>query len=266
MEPPLRFFARLALKRLPMSLYARERWALSKRPAYLTGVLAAAQFARSEGLREMIAIEFGVAGGEGILALQEEANAVETETGVRIKVYGFDSGDGLPEMTGDYRDHPDYWKCGDFPLDEASLRRQLTSRTNLILGPVKDTVPEFIERTQDAPVGFVSFDLDLYSSTKQALRILSHPKKSILKKVPLYFDDVLESMVSHRFAGELLAIEEFNEQHSHVKIDVWRGIQMGRPFPEHPYLHCMYLAHDLEAISGMTLDRDIRRLPMGILC
>lgn len=264
MEQPFRFFTRLLLKRLPVSAETRDRWCLSCRPAYLTGLLNAAGIAKFEGVSEIIAIEFGVAGGLGLITMQEEAGLVERHTGVCIKVYGFDSGGGLPEMTGDHRDHPDYWKPGDFPLDEGSLRKKLTSRTRLILGEVKDTVPEFIECIQDAPVGFVSFDLDLYSSTTHALQVLSHPKKSILKKVPLYFDDVLETMVSHRFAGELLAIDEFNDQQSGVKIDLWRGLKIGRPFPDHPYMDCMYLAHDLEAISGVTLDRNIRHLSLEL--
>lgn len=246
-----------------MSLSARERWGLSRRPGYLTGLLYAAGVAKLDGVPEFIAIEFGVAGGQGLVTLQEEAEAVERETGVRIKVYGFDSGGGLPEMTGDHRDHPDYWKPGDFPLDEPSLRRKLTSRSNLVLGNVKDTVPEFVERIQDAPIGFISIDLDLYSSTTHALKVLSHPKKSMLKKATLYFDDVMEPMVSHRFAGELLAIDEFNDRQSKVKINLWRGLKIGRPFPDHPYLDCMYLAHDLEAISRVTLQRDVRHLPLA---
>lgn len=262
MESPFRFFTRLLLKRLPVSTSTRDQWCLSKRPGYLTGLLSAAGIARLEGVSEIIAIEFGVAGGQGLLTLQEEAEAVERATGVRIKVFGFDTGGGLPEFTGDHRDHPDYWKPGDFPLDETSLRGKLLPRTRLVLGEVKKTVPEFIERIQDAPIGFVSFDLDLYSSTTHALNVFSHPKKSMLKKVPLYFDDVMETLVSHRFAGELLAIDEFNERNATVKIDVWRGLKVGRPFPECTYFDCMYLAHDLEAIGGVNLERDIRRLPL----
>jgi len=236
---------------------------LSKRPAYLTGLLAAASLAHHEGVSEIIAIEFGVAGGQGLIILQEEAEAIEHETGIRIKVFGFDSGGGLPEFTGDHRDHPDYWKQGDFPLDETSLRQKLSPRTRLILGEVKQTVPEFIERAQNAPIGFVSFDLDLYSSTVHALKIFNHPRKSMLKKVPLYFDDVMETLVSHQFAGELLAIKEFNERDIKVKIDLWRGLKVGRPFPECQYFDCMYLAHDLEAIGKVSLERDIRHLSLG---
>src|SRR5687767_4483396 len=131
MEPPFRVFVKRLLRLLPLSPGTREVWSLSSRPAYLSGLYAAAQVARAQDTPDIIAIEFGVAGGQGLLALQTEAEAVEKETGIGIKVVGFDSGVGLPEPTGDHRDHPDYWREGDFPLDEPALRRQLSTRTRL---------------------------------------------------------------------------------------------------------------------------------------
>lgn len=262
MEPPFRIFARFLLKRCKVSVITRDLWCLSPRPAYLTGLLHAALLALEEGIPEIIAIEFGVAGGQGLVTLQDEAKTVEGEMGVRIKTFGFDTGTGLPEMSGDYRDHPDYWKTGDFPLDHASLRQHLLPSTRLILGDVKTTVSHFIEHIQDAPIGFISFDLDLYSSTTHALQVLTHPQKWMLKKIPLYFDEVEESLVSHRFAGELLAIDEFNQQSADVKIDVWRGLKSGRPFPDHPYFNRMYVAYDLKAISRTSVYREIERLPL----
>jgi hypothetical protein len=262
MESPFRLLTKRLLARLPISVGTRELWAISPRPAYLSGLVAGAWLAREHEIPAITAIEFGVAGGEGLLALQEEAAAVERESGVTIKVVGFDSGRGLPEMTGDYRDHPDYWKEGDFPLDEQALRGKLSPRTRLILGDVRENVPEFMAHIQEAPIGFISFDLDLYSSTVHALQLLSHRNRWMLSKVPLYFDDVEETLVSHRFAGELLAIDEFNESSSAVKIDPWRGIKVDRPFPEDPFLERMYVAYDLEAISGMRLERNLRHLPL----
>jgi hypothetical protein len=262
MEPPFRVFVKRLLRLLPLSPGTREVWSLSSRPAYLSGLYAAAQVARAQDTPDIIAIEFGVAGGQGLLALQTEAEAVEKETGIGIKVVGFDSGVGLPEPTGDHRDHPDYWREGDFPLDEPALRRQLSTRTRLILGDVKDTVPKFVEHMQDAPVGFVSFDLDLYSSTVHAFQLFTHSNRWMLRKVPLYFDDVEENLVSHRFAGELLAIDEFNDTSASIKIDRWRGIKTGRPFPEQPFLDRMYVAYDLDRISGAKLERDVRHLPL----
>jgi hypothetical protein len=262
MEPPFRIFTKALLKKLPISVRARELWGLSPRPGYLLGLLNGADLARYQGVPEICALEFGVAGGQGLIALQSEAEAVEKETGVRIKVYGFDRGTGLPELTNDYRDHPDYWKPGDFPMDEHLLRAKLQPRTQLILGDVEATTQQFVERIQDCPIGFVSFDLDLYSSTIHAFTVLTHPKKQILRQVPLYFDDVVESFVSHRFAGELLAIDEFNERNETVKIDRWRGVECGRPFPGEAYLDKMYVAYDLDAISAAKLEREARRLPL----
>lgn len=262
MEPPFRVFVKRLLWLLPLSVETREVWGLSSRPAYLSGLYAAAQVARGQDIPDIIAIEFGVAGGQGLLTLQAEAEAVEKETGVGIKVVAFDSGGGLPEPNGDHRDHPDYWREGDFPLDESPLRQRLTARTCLMLGDVKDTIPEFVQHIQDAPVGFVSFDLDLYSSTVHAFHVFTHPNRWMLQKVPLYFDDVEEYLVSHRFAGELLAIDEFNDTSTSVKIDRWRGIKTGRPFPEQTFLDRMYVAYDLEAISSAKLERDVRQLPL----
>ena len=102
------------MSRMNVSARTRALWDLSKRPAYLVGVLAAAEQALAQGVSAISVIEFGVAGGEGLIALQNEAAAVESETGVEIKVYGFDMGPhGLPRFIGDYRDHPDAWQAGD---------------------------------------------------------------------------------------------------------------------------------------------------------
>jgi len=255
MEPPFRLFMRTLLKAVPMAVATRALWDLSNRPQYLVGVLYAARRALREGVGEIAVIEFGVAGGDGLLALEREAAAVERGLGVSIKVYGFDNGPaGLPAFIGDHRDHPDKWKPGDFPMDEPLLRSRIGARTALVIGNVSETVPRFFDDPSVPPVGFVAFDLDLYSSTKCALHILSMPRRRILDHVPLYFDDT-EHSVSHRFAGELLAIDEFNRTNEHVKIDRWRGLTSDRPFPEASYLQKMYMAHDLAAISARVLDR-----------
>jgi hypothetical protein len=251
-EPPFRIFTRAAIKRFG-SLRAREEWAVAQRPNYLSGLLKAADEAKAEGVSEIAAIEFGVAAGHGLLAIQRYAAEVEADTQVRIRVYGFDAGSGLPALCGDYRDHPDWWRSADYPMDEAWLRSQLSERTTLIIGDVRDTVPKFV-RNQKEPVGFVSFDLDLYSSTMDAFGLFTLPGRKMLRRVPLYFDDI-NFFFNHDFAGERLAIDEFNMRSSTVKIAKWRGVSNNRPFPEQSWLKAMYVAHDIEAISGVTLSR-----------
>ena len=259
-EQPLRLFARKLFSMLPVSASTRGLWDISPRPNYLSGVLLAAQEAHDEGVAAISVIEFGVAGGNGLVALQAEAEAVERETGVQIRVFGFDNGpDGLPEFIGDYRDHPDAWQPGDYPMDEARLRARLAPRTTLVLGNVGETVPAFVHDGSAPPIGFISVDLDLYSSTTQALRILTLSGRRLLRRTFLYFDDI-DQVFTHRFAGELLAIEEFNNANSTIKIDRLRGFNIGRPFPEKPYLRMMYVAHDLEAIANHRHEQDRQRL------
>jgi len=255
-EQPLRLFARKLFSVLPVSASTRGLWDISPRPNYLSGVLLAAEQAHEEGIAAISAVEFGVAGGNGLVALQEEAEAVERETGVQIRVFGFDNGPGgLPEFIGDYRDHPDAWQPGDYPMDEAKLRARLAARTTLILGNVRETVPAFVRDADAPPIGFISVDLDLYSSTTLALRILTLPGRRLLRRTFLYFDDI-DQVFTHRFAGELLAIDEFNKANSSIKIDRLRGFNVNRPFPEKPYLRMMYVAHDLEAIARHRPEQD----------
>jgi len=228
------------------------RWDLSDRPPYLLGLGTAALQARQHGLGAIAAIEFGVAAGHGLLILEREAARIEAETGVRIHVYGFDSGGGLPETSGDYRDHPDYWVPGDFPMDVEGLRAKLT-RAELVIGDVRTTLNRF---RPIAPVGFAAVDVDLWSSTLPCLDWLARVPR--LTRTPLYFDDIMP-YIAHSQAGELLAINEFNRRHPRsMLIERWCGITHDRPFPEHPYLQQMYVLHDLDAISASAVMRDVR--------
>jgi len=244
---------------LPVSVATRALWDISPRPNYLNGILLAAQQAARQKVSEIAVVEFGVAGGSGLVALQTEAAAVEGATGVRIKVFGFDNGpSGLPAFIGDYRDHPDEWRPGDYPMDEAKLRERLAPRTTLILGNIRDTVPAFVNDGRAPPIGFVAVDVDLYSSTIQALEVLSLPRAKMLHRAFLYFDDI-EMTFCHRFAGELLAIDEFNRTNDMIKIDRLHGFDSNRPFPEKEYLKMMYVAHDLRALARCATRRDPRQ-------
>ncbi len=246
-EPPFRLLTKAIIRNAPVSMRTKAHWDAVLRPHYLVGVLAAADQGRDEKVDHVSVIEFGVARGAGLLQLQKIARQVEDETAVRISVFGFDSGGGLPDSTRDYRDHPDAWRYGDFPMDIALLRNKLEERTSLVLGNVHDTVPQFVQKSHP-PIGFIAMDLDFYSSTMSALQILVLPGSCMLHRVPIYLDDVA-LMYNHRFAGELLAVAEFNAKNGRVKIDLWQGLANNRPFPESPWIKQMYVAHDLEAIG-----------------
>jgi hypothetical protein len=255
-EPPFRQAVKIATRLLPTSVRTKDRWNAANRPQYLAGLLYAADQATREGVKAISVIEFGVAEGYGLLILQSHAAAVERETGVRIRVYGFDAGTGMPRGTGDYRDHPDVWQPGDYVMDVERLKTHLTARTTLVLGEMRETVAK--QPIPDA-LGFIAMDVDLYSSTIDALNVLHRSDVPRLRRVVMYFDDLYEHY-NHRFAGELLAINEFNCASKSLKIDRWRGVRAGRPFTDVPWIDCMYIAHDLKAISAARLTRAHARM------
>jgi hypothetical protein len=254
-EPPFRLLFKKLFSILPVSLRVKSYWCAGVRPHYLFGLVRTAYMAMDDEVEAFSVIEFGVGEGEGLLILDRYATLVERETGIKVKVFGFDTGKGLPKPCGDYRDQPNLWEPGEFPmLDEEGLREKLGPRTTLLIGDVAETVPSFIESQGYPPIGFVIFDLCYYSSTTHALRILSSPKRKILPNVILYFNNI-EGPVHHRFAGELLAIEEFNAQNSWVKIDRWRGVSNLVAFHDMSWLESMFVAHDLEASTRPERER-----------
>ncbi len=155
-------------------------------------------------------IEFGVATGGGLLVLEAYAAELGGRAGIEVEVYGFDAGSGLPAPL-DYRDLGYVWKRGAYQMDIEGLKSRLKS-AKLLLGDVNDTVPDFL-RAQHAPIGFMSFDLDYYSSTMAAFQTFKAPDSALLPRVVCYFDDVVSD--GHQLhcdhVGELLAIREFNE-------------------------------------------------------
>ncbi|HEY1636147.1 MAG TPA: hypothetical protein VGL48_14885 [Acidimicrobiales bacterium] len=216
----------------------------TSRPHYLWSVLAAAKLARSLGIERMSAIEFGVAGGNGLLALESVAELVESLLGVGIDVFGFDSGTGMPEPQ-DLRDAPFVIQGGNFPMDVHALETRL-SRGRLVLGPVETTAREWLAE-EHPPVGFVAFDLDYYTSTMHAFHLLDGDSGRILPRVVCYFDDIFGLGWSD-FNGERAAIAEFNEIHTHRKVGPVHGLKYGLPRTEFElsWPEKIYLAHIFE--------------------
>ncbi len=195
------------------------------RHSYSWGLMQSARLAESLGIQRITAIEFGVAGGTGLIALESIAEKVEASFAPRIDVLGFDTGVGLPKPE-DFRDMPNLWSTGSFPMDVDKLKTRL-KRARLILGPVNESVPALVQN-HPAPVAFVSFDLDLYSSTKAAFALFDADHSFLLPRVHCYFDDILGYTFGDH-VGERLAIEEFNTSHALRKISPIHGLRYYAP-------------------------------------
>lgn len=227
-EPlPIRFTVIRYLDRrlnfLPYS--AKLEFDVVDRPHYGHCLLQAALLARKLGYSRVAAVEFGVASGAGLVALERHAEYVKSETGVDVALYGFDTGTGMPPPL-DYRDMPYLWQAGYFTMDAKKLRDKLRF-AKLVLGPVGKTVPKFCAEENPPPIGFIAFDLDYYSSTVQAFRIFESEERYFLPRVSCYFDDMVGDIdwAYNEFTGELLAIKEFNASHDGIKIAPVQGLR-----------------------------------------
>lgn len=207
---PLRtlIFRRL-LARWPIGPYRARLFAGAvDRPAYGFCLYHAAEQAKALGLKAITAIELGVAGGNGLLCMCRHRDEIRKALGIEIHLHGFDAGTGLPS-SNDPRDLLYYWASGAYEMDRPALEKRLAGRANLIFGNVADTAAEW-QAPPVAPLGVILFDLDLYTSTLAALRLLTG--ENVLPRVWCYFDDVtggpLQAIVD--CVGEREAIRQFN--------------------------------------------------------
>lgn len=236
------------------TLRAKIAHDLIVRPFNAYAILQAADWAQRYGLSQVTLIEFGVASGAGLLNMAYIAERVTRATGVRFHVYGFDTGRGMPPAE-DYRDHPDIYSPGDFPMDFAALRASLPANTELILGDVAETVPTFLAKVPaDAPIGYIALDLDYYRSTRDALAILTdgNPAK-YLPIVVTYLDDIVIDL-HNRWCGALLAIEEFNTAQMLRKFEYPTFLETARLFRRAAWIKQMRYVH--------VLDHPLRVRPM----
>jgi hypothetical protein len=228
------------------SFRARESFELINRPHYAWGVLDAADSAAKAGLPGVLALEFGVAAGAGLLNMAGIAERVSKVTGVDVRVVGFDTGRGMPPPV-DYRDHPDDYFTGDFEMDVDRLRAALPGRASLVIGDIADTVRAFVAAVDPrCPIGFVALDVDYWSSTVAALTIFEHSEpQRYLPRTPLYLDDI--TFANHnRWCGELLAVEEFNERNEWRKIERYRFLAHERLFRRSMWIDQIYNLHVLD--------------------
>jgi hypothetical protein len=234
-----------------VALFGRYRtkiaFDLIPRQCYAFGLLSAADTAKSLGIDSLTAVELGVAEGTGLINIGKIAERLAEETGVGFQVFGFDGGRGMPPPR-DYRDHPEIYREGDFPMvDCEELRRRLPRNTQLILGDLSDTVPAFAHSlSPKAPLGFVSVNVNYFSSTTEGLGLLVEP--DALKYLPtciVYFADIGD-WSANDWCGELLAIHEFNKRNPMRKLRHDPFLISRRVIKHARWLEQLFLLHVLD--------------------
>lgn len=176
---------------------------------YAANVWLAAKEAVKLGYTSISVIEFGVATGNGLLSLQFHAREIGNLMGIDIQVYGFDTGEGMPDTTEDYRNALYMYPSKIYKMDYQKLEPQL-EKAKLVLGNIEETGKKFFEEYAPAPIGAIMIDVDWYTSAVAALNILQTNYENVMPRIYMYFDDILFGHTEH--IGEGLAIHEFNQK------------------------------------------------------
>ncbi|MBF0196282.1 MAG: hypothetical protein HQL32_01160, partial [Planctomycetes bacterium] len=115
-------------------------------------------------------------------------------------------------------------------------------------------IPKFLN-SNPSPIGFISFDLDQYTSTVQAFELLKADPQLLLPRIHCHFDDIVGFTFGHH-NGERLAISEFNDSFKNRQISKLFGAKFYVPKEEKDSLwvekiylthiidHALYNAHD----------------------
>ena len=244
---PLRvaLFRNILRKMTWISYRTRLEYDALTRPEIGFCIYHAGELAAALGYGKISAIEFGVAGGRGLINIESHVEQIRRELDLEFEVYGFDIGSGLPKPL-DYRDMPYLWEEGFYKMDQAKLEARL-GLSKLVIGNVKETAGGFFDSYKPAPLGCVMFDLDYYSSTKDAFKVFGADPSNYLPRVYCYFDDVLSTglRANNRHVGVLRAIDEFNEHNPDKKIVKMEGLQAGRKIPA-TWNDQIYVFHDFK--------------------
>ena len=109
---------------------------------------------------------------------------------IKIDIFGFDTGEGLPRTEDVNEDLPFFWKTDFYKIDKEALSKRINSK--IFYGDVKDTVDDFV-KTNKNKICCIFFDLDLYTSTKSFLNQIEKIDKHLLPRVLCYFERCLRA-------------------------------------------------------------------------
>ncbi|MDM9628350.1 hypothetical protein QTL95_20860 [Rhizobium sp. S152] len=192
-----------------------------ERPHYAWCMTRAAELGRALGHKRISAIEFGVAGGNGLAFMCDYAKEVKRMTGVEVVCYGFDTGEGMPAPEG-IVDLPYWFAAQQYRMNVEDLRKRIPDG-HLVLGNIRDRIGDFLDEHAPPPIGAIFNDTDYWSSTRESFRLFDQAAtrpEHFLPRQFMYFDDIMGSEIEmygpHN--GQLKAIEDYNAAQGDVKI------------------------------------------------
>ena len=153
-------------------------------------------------------LEFGVYVGTSLLCMDRASKALGFES---LRLYGFDSFQGLPEVTA--TEAAGVWQPGWYRAEYSLVREHLTrngidwDRTTLVPGWFEESlVPGLAEQLGIKKAGIIMIDCDIYSA---ALTALAFCAPLIRDRAVVFFDDWGPDGLAAKGLGESRAFGEF---------------------------------------------------------
>lgn len=164
-------------------------------------------------------LEFGVYNGTSMICMY---NVLEELGFNNIRMFGFDSFEGLPETAA--KDDEGSWHQGQFCCDYEFTRKVLyfegidEDRFFLIKGWFSDTLNDQLIRTHNiTKASVIMIDCDMYLSAKEALAFCA---PLIGKEAVILFDDWYSANnLAGRNLGEKRAFDEFLSKNTNFKTE-----------------------------------------------
>jgi O-methyltransferase len=153
-------------------------------------------------------LEFGVYVGTSLLCMHRASKALGFES---LRLFGFDSFQGLPEVTA--TEAPGVWQPGWYRAEYSLVRDHLTrngidwDRTTLVPGWFDETlIPGLAQQLGIKKAGIIMIDCDIYSA---ALTALAFCAPLIRDRAVVFFDDWGPGGLAAKGLGESRAFGEF---------------------------------------------------------
>lgn len=160
-------------------------------------------------------LEFGVGHGTSMLCMHKTLRKLKFN---RVRLFGFDSFEGLPPHDDHHGPDPHSWKPGDYACSMEKASGFLTrngvdwKRTFLIKGWYhKALVSELKEVHQIKKASIIMIDCDIYPSAKASLDFCA----SLIKDTSVIFFDDWPS----EYRGEARAFDEFLKENQHFRAE-----------------------------------------------
>lgn len=223
------------------SFIKKINYDLIPRQPYAFGLNEAFKIAKLENKKKILILEFGVASGAGLYNLAYISKKLSKAYKINYEIIGFDTGKGMPPPV-DYRDHPEKYCTGDFP----PLNLNYKKLPQLYLGSIAKTLKLLKnDLKKNINIAFISIDVDYYSSTLAALKVLNFQKNAYCSKTVMYFDDT-NNIDHNKYCGEFLAINDFNKKNKYRKICKMNVLRNWRIFKNAIWLDQMYYMHSFD--------------------